>query len=68
VDAPWDEFWKVINERVVQQNQAIEEAVIAAMNEDCGVRVEYGRFDVTKFSAKPDKSVPLGEIHEHLLD
>lgn len=63
-----DPVQKIINEIRFNQEHAIERAIYEGLAQGCGVRVERGRFDVEKFSVKPDKNVPLGEIHEHTID
>lgn len=63
-----DTLAKLVREILDKQHSEIDNAVYTGLIQGCGVRVERGRFDATKFSAKPDKSVPLGEIHEHIID
>ena len=63
-----DQIGRMISEIIHMQNDQIENALTAGLIEGCGVRVERGVFDATKFSAKPDKNVPLGEIHEHVME
>jgi hypothetical protein len=61
-------FEEWVQQILTIQNDMIEDALCAGLIEGCGIRIERARFDATAFSVKPDKDVPLGEIHEHIID